>query len=156
MKNKRSIVFVFVIFALSMSLHARSKAMYVCVKQAQLKTSTAYFAKTCGTLKYADKVKIIEKKGKWVKVSSLAKPSLKGWILMSSLTRKRLIAKKHGTSANTNELALAGKGLTEGSGNEFKTKGVRNYAAVNAIEKINIKDSSLEKFIVDGKLKAGE
>ncbi len=155
MRTKKIFIFAFMLFALSMSVHARSKAMYVCVKDAQLKNGTGYFAKTCGTLHYADKVKLIEKKGKWAKVSSVKKPSLKGWLPLASLTRKRLIAKNKGTSANTDELALAGKGLTEGSGNQFKNNG-RNYKAVKKVESMHANMNELEDFIDNGSLKAGE
>ncbi len=153
---KKILIFAFMLFAISASAYAKSKAMYVCVKQAQLKTGTGFFARTCGTLKYADKVNIIEKNGKWAKVSSARKPSLKGWLPIKSLTRKKLIAKSKGTSANTDELALAGKGLTEGTGNEFKSRGKRDYKGVNAIEAINTPPYQLKKFIDDGKLKVGE
>ncbi len=155
MNTKKIFIFFFMLCVLSLSVYARSKAMYVCVKEAKLKSSTGYFAKTLGTLKYADKVKIIEKRGNWAKVSLFAKPSKKGWIPLSSLTRKKLIAKKKGTSASTEELALAGKGLTEGSGNQFKSND-RNYKAVKKVESMQVNAGELESFINKGSLKAGE
>ncbi len=156
MKIKKYFIFILMIFAMTFSLYAKSKTMYVCVKKAQLKTSTAYFAKACGQVRYADEVKVMETKGKWARVGLMSRPSVEGWIALKSLTRKKLIKKKKSSSASTDELALAGKGLTEGTGNEFKTKGNRNYRAVNTIESMDANNYQLKAFIDRGKLKDGE
>ncbi len=153
---KRILAIIFMLCVVGLSVYAAPKTMYVSVKEAQLKNGTGFFAKETGTVKYADKVSVLDEDGKWVKISVYSKPSVSGWILKSSLTKKKLIANKSKTSASTKELALAGKGLTEGSGNEFKTSGAKNYSGVDYVEKNKTTKPQLHSFIVDGKLKDGE
>ncbi len=153
---KKIFTVIFILCAVAISAHAKPRTMYVSVKEAQLKSGTGFFAKKTGSVKYADKVSVLEEEGKWAKISLVSKPSVSGWILKSSLTRKKLIAGTAKTSASTKELALAGKGLTEGSGNEFKTSGAKNYSGVDYVEKNKTTKKELHSFIVDGKLKDGE
>ena len=94
---------------------AGNKNQYVSVGSAQVKAKASQFAKTVATLKYGDEVIIVEAKKEWSNIKSLD-GKVEGWVPNSSLTTKKLIVKvksNKGTSANAEELALAGKGWSE-------------------------------------------
>ncbi|MBP5587894.1 MAG: SH3 domain-containing protein, partial [Treponema sp.] len=117
------------------------------------------FAKTVATLKYGDEVIIVEAKKEWSNIKSLD-GKVEGWVPNSSLTTKKLIVKvksNKGTSANAEELALAGKGWSEWfeqalEDNEPKSY---NFTAVETIETYTASDADTIAFIKEGKLYLG-
>lgn len=146
-----SFLFVTAVFAQTFS-----KKMYVNIKEAALKNGTGFFAKTVALVKYGDAVYVLEENGKWLKVSLVSDSSVSGWISAANVTKKKIKgAYSDKTSANANELSLAGKGLTEGTGTEFKSGG-KNYTAVEKVERIKTQPEELQNFIQAGNLKDGE
>ncbi len=133
-----------------------SKKMYVNIKEVELKNSTGFFGKTVARAKYGDAVYVLEENGKWLKVSLVSNSSVSGWVPAANLTKKKIKdAYSDKASANANELSLAGKGLTEGTGTEFKSDG-KNYNAVEKVERIKTQPNELQNFIQTGNLKDGE
>jgi hypothetical protein len=61
-----------------------------------------------------------------------------------------------GSGVSASEVALAGKGFNEEVENAYKAGGKLNYADVDKTEAIRVTDEDLEKFVTDGRLKAGE
>lgn len=138
---------------------AGNKNQYVSVGSAQVKAKASQFAKTVATLKYGDEVIIVEAKKEWSNIKSLD-GKVEGWVPNSSLTTKKLIVKvksNKGTSANAEELALAGKGWSEWfeqalEDNEPKSY---NFTAVETIETYTATDADTIAFIKEGKLYLG-
>lgn len=133
-----------------------NKRMYVNIKEVQIKSGTGFFSKKIASANYGDAVYILQEKGKWVKISLVSSTSISGWVPASNLTKKKITnSYDDKTSANAKELALAGKGLTEGTGKEFKSSG-KNYPAVEKVEAIAVSMNELQQFIQSGNLKDGE
>jgi uncharacterized protein YgiM (DUF1202 family) len=133
----------------------RGDTMYVAVQSAPVKSSTGFFARTVGTLRYGDQITVTAVNGKWVQVSAAANRALAGWIASANVTSKRIIAGS-GQSASAKELAMAGKGFSEEVEKEYKTGKNLNYDAVNALERVTVSDDDLFDFIEEGRLARGE
>jgi uncharacterized protein YgiM (DUF1202 family) len=133
----------------------RGDTMYIAVQSAPLKASTGFFAKTVGNLRYGDQITVTAVNGKWVQVNAAANKSLTGWIAAANVTSKRIIAGS-GQSASAKELAMAGKGFSEGVEQEYKTGKNLNYDAVDALERVTVSDDELFNFIEEGRLARGD
>lgn len=150
-------LFMFFIVLGALTAEKSSKKMYVNIKEAWLKSDTGFFAKNIAMLKYGEQVYLLKEKGKWAMVSPVSNPKVEGWLPKANLTKKKIVGSfDKRTSAETKELSLAGKGLTEGSGSEFSASGKKNYAAVDGVESIKINSRDLYSFIKEGLLKDGE
>jgi hypothetical protein len=131
------------------------KTMYVTAKTIEVKSSTAFFADTLGTLAYGAPVSVLQEYGKWVQIRSSEPPELNGWVAAASLTSKRIIASSS-TSASANEIALAGKGFNQEVENAYRQNGTLNYDAIDAMEATLIPNRQLFSFLQEGRLARGE
>jgi SH3-like domain-containing protein len=155
---KRLILFTILGLVMAGTLCAQSlvgKTMYVTAKTIEVKTSTAFFAESLGSLAYGAPVSILQEYGKWVQVKSSEPPEISGWIATASLTSKRIISGSS-TSASANEIALAGKGFNQEVENAYRQSGTLNYAAIDNMEEINIPNRQLFSFLQEGRLARGE
>ncbi|GHU60697.1 hypothetical protein FACS189445_0730 [Spirochaetia bacterium] len=155
---KRLILFTVLSLGMAGALCAQSltgKTMYVTAKNLAVKSSTNFFADTLGSLSYGDPVSVLQEYGKWVKISSSEPPVISGWVAAASLTTKRIIAGSS-TSASANEIALAGKGFNQEVENAYRQNGALNYAAIDAMEAIQIPSRQLFSFLQEGRLARGE
>jgi uncharacterized protein YgiM (DUF1202 family) len=135
------------------------RVMYVATRNAELKSSTGFFADTVITLQYGDQVTVVQENGKWMEVRPAKRSSVSGWILANSLTSKRIISSGTGTSASADELALAGKGFSEEVEQAYKSRGgasAAHYAEVDAMETLIVSRQELYNFLVEGHLNTGE
>jgi hypothetical protein len=130
--------------------------VYVAAKTVKVKSSTGFFAGTRGTLNYGAQVRILQLKGKWSEIQSLAGNSMAGWVNTSNLTAKRIVSSGAGTSASAREVALAGKGFNEEVEKAYKTEARLNYAGVNAVEAITVSERDLYNFLQEGHLAMGD
>jgi uncharacterized protein YgiM (DUF1202 family) len=130
--------------------------MYVTIKNAELKSSTAFFAEIRGTLKYGDQVTVLNEYGKWLEVQSNTESSLRGWIASANLTTKRILSSSASSSASADELALAGKGFSQEVENSYRQNGNLNYAALDILEAENVSKQQLFTFLLEGRLARGE
>ena len=99
------------------------KTMYVTAKTIEIKSSTAFFAETLGTLSYGDPVTVLQEYGKWLQIRSSDQSEVSGWVAAASLTTKRIIVSAGTTSASANEIALAGKGFNQEVENAYRQNG---------------------------------
>jgi hypothetical protein len=129
--------------------------MYVTAKTIEVKSSTAFFADTLGTLPYGAPVSILQEYGRWALIKSSEPPGLSGWVAAASLTSKRIIVSSS-TSASANEIALAGKGFNQEVENAYRQNGTLNYDAIDALEAIRIPSRQLFSFLQEGRLARGE
>jgi hypothetical protein len=165
MSIKRSIRYLFLALGIltpaAAALYAQpeGRVMYVATKNADLKSSTGFFADTVITLQYGDLVTALRESGKWMEVRPAKRPSVSGWILGNSLTSKRIISSGSGTSASADELALAGKGFSEEVEQAYKSRAgvpAENYAEIDAMEAFTVSGEELYRFLVEGHLNTGE
>ncbi|MDR2053792.1 MAG: hypothetical protein LBP80_10290 [Treponema sp.] len=159
---KRTLFFVWGVLAIGASVvysQSGGRVMYVATRDAELKSSTGFFADTVITLQYGDQVTVVQENGKWMEVKPAKRPSVSGWILGNSLTSKRIISSGAGTSASADELALAGKGFSEEVEQAYKSRGsasAAHYAEVDAMEALTVSRQDLYDFLVEGHLNTGE
>jgi SH3-like domain-containing protein len=131
------------------------KTMYVTAKTIEVKSSTAFFADTQGSLAYGTPVSVLQEYGKWVQIRSAEPPEISGWVTAASLTSKRIIVSSV-TSASADEIALAGKGFNQEVENAYRQNGALNYEAIDAMEAIRIPNRQLFSFLQEGRLARGE
>ena len=133
---------------------ARGSTMYAAVKNLELKSSSGHFASAKGKLEYGEQVTVIQVDGSWVEVRSAPNPSVSGWTSSANLTSRRIVT---GNTATTTakEAALAGKGFNQEMENSYKTDAKLNYAEVDNVEKTQVSDEELKKFITEGRLIPG-
>jgi len=133
----------------------RGGTLYVAVKTVTLKSSTGFFASSKGTLNYADAVIVLQVSGKFVEVRSAANSSLTGWTASANLSAKKIVS-GNTTSISARETALAGKGFNQEVENSYKTKGNLNYADVDRVEKVTVREADILQFLEDGRLLKGD
>jgi uncharacterized protein YgiM (DUF1202 family) len=149
---------ILIISAVTVYSQSGGRVMYVATKNAELKSSTGFFADTVITLQYGDQVTVIQENNRWMEVKPVKRPSVSGWILANSLTAKRIISGT-GTSASADELALAGKGFSEEVEQAYKNRSkssAANYAEIDAMEALLVPRQDLYNFLLEGHLNTGE
>jgi hypothetical protein len=149
-------IFGLVLTGAASAQFARNSAAYVAVKTVKLKSSTGFFAGTRGTLSYGAQVTVLQTRGKWAEVRSAAQSSLSGWVNVSNLTPRRILAGGSTTSASTSEIALAGKGFNEEVENAYRAGGRLNYAGVDQTEAQQVSEQELYAFLTEGHLSVGD
>jgi hypothetical protein len=142
---------------------ADQKQMSVTVKETPVRATASYLGKILGTLKYADRVTVLDQPAgaskSWVKVRG-PDGKLQGWVSLSALQDKT-IALKSGSEnvaqgASTGEVALAGKGFNESVEKEYKSEGKLDYTWVDRMQQIVVSPDQLAAFINQGGLAAPE
>jgi hypothetical protein len=134
---------------------ARGGTLYVAVKTVTLKSSTGFFASNRGTLNYGDVVTVLQVSGKFVEVRSAANSSLTGWTASANMSAKQIVS-GNTSSVSARETALAGKGFNQEVEDAYKTKGNLNYADVDRVEAVTVRETDLLRFLEDGHLSKGD
>jgi hypothetical protein len=134
------------------------KVLYVAVKTVTLKSGTGAFAENVkgGTLNYGAKVTQIKVDGSFTEVKSADNPSLTGWVTTVSLTSKQVVAGGAASTTTAKEVALAGKGFSQEAEKTLSQKKELNYADVDKVEAIKVREKDVEKFLKEGDLKLGK
>jgi hypothetical protein len=133
----------------------RGGTLYVAVKTVTLKSSTGFFASSKGTLNYGDVVTVLQVSGKFVEVRSAANSSLTGWTASANLSAKQIVS-GNTTTVSARETAMAGKGFNQEVENAYKTKESLNYADVDRVETVTVREVDLLQFLEDGRLSKGD
>jgi uncharacterized protein YgiM (DUF1202 family) len=129
--------------------------LYVAVKTLNLKSSTGFFASNRGALNYGDRVTVIQVNGKYVEVRSVVNSSLTGWTPSANLSAKQIISGNTNV-ASASEVALAGKGFNQEVEDSYKKTGTMNYADVDRTETITVQETTLRRFLEEGRLAMGD
>ena len=157
MKNK----FFKIIFSLGLLLSAsqvfskEAKSMYVSADTVTLKQKASAFSKDAAALKYGDEVCITEEAKGWACVYSVSNPNVKGWIPLASLSKKKIIAGGKKTSADADEIALAGKGFNSTIEAVYSAEYDIDYSVVDFVESNGVSQTELLDFIDKGSLNGG-
>jgi hypothetical protein len=147
-------------FLINTAFTAMEKEMSIQVDRAQLRSTPAYFGSVVTAVSYADRLKIIDSKGAWVKAST-ARNNATGWIHISALTSTKLAPKSGGknapTSVSAGELSAAEKGFTEQIEQDYRQNNKKiDFTWVDKIEKIKISPEQSVTFLKEGQVKPVE
>jgi uncharacterized protein YgiM (DUF1202 family) len=134
---------------------SRGATLYVAVKSLNLKSSTGFFASNRGVLNYGDRVIVLQVSGKFAEVRNMANSSVTGWMPSANLSVKQIVSGSSST-ASASEIALAGKGFNQEVENAYKTKGNLNYADVDRVETVTVREADLLRFLEEGRLAMGD
>jgi hypothetical protein len=146
----------FFVAALAIQAQAiKGGTMYITAKTIELKSDTGFFASTKGTLVYGAAVTVLQIKGNWAEVSSVANTAVSGWTAVTNLSSKRIVSGAT-SGATASEVALAGKGFNQEIENAYKAKGRLNYADVDRTEAQKVSKKELQDFINAGHLFQGD
>jgi len=130
--------------------------LYVSVKNVTLKSGPGFFSGAKGTLNLGDQVTVVQVQGKNIEVKSVKNSGLSGWTSSDNFSVKQVVAGTSST-ATAREVALAGKGFTQEVEKSYKDQQKNlNFADVDKIEAINVKEADLKRFLEEGQLKTGE
>lgn len=153
--NKKYFCYFLILFFVFAVYAKPGDSMYVNVEKAVLKEGTSFFSAVTGNLSYGTQVKVLVENGKWVQIVSNKDKNLKGWISLSSLTKKKIILKNglNSVSVSADELALAGKGFSAEVENLYKNEATSEiYDLLDSIENRKIDNKELLVFIKEGGL----
>jgi uncharacterized protein YgiM (DUF1202 family) len=135
----------------------KSEEISVHVGEATLRSKPTYLSKKVIRIPYATRVKVLERKGAWIKIRYDG--AKEAWIHKTATTEEKLelkVAAKN-TTVTDREQAIAGKGFNAEVEKEYRKKAEYNYKAVDKMQNSwNVPDKDLEKFAKDGGLVAKE
>lgn len=132
--------------------YKKGTKVYVSTNEVALKDSDGKFAKDVKKLKYGDMVIVVQTKGKKTMVTY---GKISGWIPTGSITKKKIAKTASGSNvrASGEELSLAGKGFSQEAEKAFRSMNKElKYDVVDSMEKIQVSESELQKFIESGNL----
>jgi SH3-like domain-containing protein len=132
---------------------ATPSEMSVQVKNVQLRSTPSFLGKPVAGLGYGDRVGVLEKQDVWLKVTAPGGES--GWIHQSALTPRKIVLKagadEVGTTASSEELALAGKGFNSDVEAEFKSQNKDiDFTWIDKMEKIAVSPDEMTRFLKEG------
>jgi hypothetical protein len=133
---------------------SRGGTAWVTAKSVSLKSSTWFFALNRGTVYYANEVTVLQVSGNWAEVRTAT--NVTGWIAISNLSARRIVASATGSTATAAEVAQAGKGFNQEIENVYRSEENLNYADVDRTEQIVVSEEDLLRFINEGRLAGGE
>ncbi len=134
---------------------AAGQVMSVQVRTSKLRSRPSFLGSAVSDVAYGTKVTVESQQGPWVKVQVAGGGA--GWLHESALSEKELAMVSGSTEANTGasgeEIALAGKGFSEGVENEYRNKNQdQDFTWVDRMEKIVISPEQAERFLADGQV----
>jgi uncharacterized protein YgiM (DUF1202 family) len=130
--------------------------MSVTVEQTQVREKASFLGKILGTLKYGDRVTVLDQSLKgWVKIQG-PDGALQGFVSASALTTKKIVlaagSENVQQSASSGEVALAGKGFSEDVENKYKQEGKLDYTWVDKMKAYNPPPDQVAAFLQQGGL----
>lgn len=142
--------------AAAASLALAAQLMSVQVRSGQLRDKPGFLSKVVTRLPYGQRVDLIGEKEDWKKVTS---PKGSGWMHTSALTEKEIILRPTNkdieAAAQSDELALAGKGFNKQVEENYRKQSRLDYSKVDAMEKFRVSQAEVQQFIKSGKLGQG-
>lgn len=132
------------------------KPLYVAMDSAPLREKASAVSAKVGELNYGDEVRVLQEKKNWSLVCLYDDDSVKGWIPVSALSKKKIVASGSKTSADADEIALAGKGFNSTIEAVYAEEYEIDYSEVDFVESQSVSEKEIEKFAKEGKLFLGE
>ena len=153
----KKLVVLLVVCCLAVPLFSASKAktQYVAIDPAPLKAKPAASSKKVGSIAYASAVLVLQEEKSWVYVQLAEDKSVAGWVPASALTSKKIKDKTDATSANADEIALAGKGFNSTIEAVYAEQYEMNFDIVDYIESLSADQDEAIAFAQEGQLNDG-
>ena len=153
---KKQLLFMIILcLALPFTAAAKAKTQYVAIDPAPLKAKPAASSKKVGTAEYASAVLVLKEEKSWVYVQLVSDKSVEGWLPASALTSKKIKEKVDATSANADEIALAGKGFNSTIEAVYAEQYEMNFSVVDYIESLGAQQEEAIAFAQEGQLNDG-
>ena len=153
--KKLTVLLVAFCLTLPMFAASKTKTQYVAIDPAPLKAKPAASSKKVGTIEYASAVTVLQEENAWVYVQLVEDKSVAGWLPASALTSKKIKDKADATSANADEIALAGKGFNSTIEAVYAEQYEMNFDIVNYIESLGAEQEEAIAFAQAGQLNDG-
>ncbi len=135
-----------------------AQLMSVQVRSGQLRGKPSYLGRLVTLLPYGDRVNLQAKEGEWRKITSVRQGKT-GWMHISALTEQEIVLNPTNrdveSAAQSDELALAGKGFNKQVEENFKKQEKLDYAKVDEMEDFSVSQEDIQAFIKSGSLKGG-
>lgn len=135
---------------------AAQEAMSVNVKETQLRSSPSFLGKVVSLLLYGDRLEILGSRGPWKDAKFSGE---RGWVHESALTEKRVVLKAGASdvdkTADSGEVALAGRGFNERVEEEYKSQRDLDYTWVDKMEEFGLPPEVLVTFLESADLGMG-
>lgn len=156
---KKFIVIFMLMFSFAGLVNA--KTMYIQSMRAKIVDKPTFRAKTIMPLKKGDQIKVIQTKGRWLKVSIKGK---QGWIskfLVAShppvkkinvLGRRNQIMTNVRRRASAVTTAGAARGLSADQRRRASSKGGNNFIALEKLEMLGVTEEDVKLFVVEGRI----
>lgn len=130
------------------------KSLFVKVRETRVRTEPSHLASSISALKYGDPVTSLSSTPTdgWFRVR--AKKG-EGYIHVSAVTPKKVVLSDATapTAADRSEMVMAGKGFSLEVEKAYAEEHANlNFTAVNRMERVNITDPELKKFVKEGQL----
>ena len=153
----KKLTILLVVFCLAVPTFAASKAktQYVAIDPAPLKAKPAASSKKVGSIEYASAVLVLKEEKSWAYVQLVDDKSVEGWVPVSALTTKKIKDKANATSANADEIALAGKGFNSTIEAVYAEQYEMNFDIVDYIETLGADQDDAIAFAQAGQLNDG-
>ena len=151
----KKLVLFLAIICLTLPIFAASKPQYVAIDPAPLKAKPAASSKKIGSVEYASAVMVLKTEKSWVYVQLVDDKRLEGWLPASALTSKKIKDKASATSANADEIALAGKGFNSTIEAVYAEQYEMNFDIVDYIETLGAPEAEAIAFAKAGQLNDG-
>jgi uncharacterized protein YgiM (DUF1202 family) len=155
MKLGRILLVTGFVMLLATTVWSDSGLMSVQVREGRLRSTPSFLGAIVGPVAYGDRVRNIEQRGEWLDVKS--SNNLTGWIHQSALTSKLVVLSSGAavsSSANSQEVALAGKGFNEDVERQYRSDNSRiSYAWVDHMQGYKVSRDQMIAFLAQGKVK---
>ena len=149
----RTLIIFLLILAVSASFvfsQTRDAPRFVAAENLAVRSSTGFFSRNLGTLRFGDSVTPVRESGRWTEIDAA---TVSGWVLSANLSPRRVLTP--GSPVTPAEVALAGKGFGAEIETEYRREGP-DFSLVDKMEKISVSLEQLQQFIIDGRLAEGE
>ena len=153
--KKFTILLVVLCLAAPVFSASKPKTQYVAIDPAPLKAKPAASSKKVGSIEYASAVLVLKEEKAWAYVQLVDDKSVEGWIPTSALTPKKIKDKANATSANADEIALAGKGFNSTIEAVYAEQYEMNFDIVDYIESLGADQNEAIAFAQAGQLNDG-
>ncbi len=147
---------VAIVICLAATLAWADSFLSIQIKKGQLRETPSFLGKIVAELDYGDRVAALDQREAWIKVRSSSK-NTEGWLHTSAVTTKKIILKPGASdvalAADSDEIALAGKGFNKQVEGEFQSQNPRlDYTLIDQMERVVISQEQIERFVRDGRL----
>lgn len=120
--------------------------------KARLMASPQFLGSTVITMRRGARVKVIETKGSWIKVSYRGRT---GWVHKNRITKKviKLSSGDTGSGTSRGEAELAGRGFSPKTEASFKSNNPSfDYSHVDNMQSLEVDPASVGRFVQAGKV----